>query len=72
MEGGWDAFFDEHYLRTYEPFLTEERRIVHRAYSVTELAEMLRSSGFGEVECFGDWEGAGPPSAETRLLVRAR
>ena len=25
MEGGWDAFFDEHYLRSYEPFLTDER-----------------------------------------------
>jgi len=50
----------------------EERRIVHRIYSVTELVEMLRQAGFGEVECFGGWEGAGPPSTETRLIVRAR
>lgn len=49
-----------------------ERRIVHRAYAVTELVELLRAAGFAEVECFGDWEGAGPPSTETRLIVRAR
>ncbi len=50
----------------------QERRAVHRAYSVSELAEMLRGAGFTEVECFGDWEGAGPPSTETRLIVRTR
>ena len=50
----------------------QERRIVHRAYSVTELTEMLGAASFAEVECFGDWEGAGPPSTETRLIVRAR
>lgn len=44
----------------------DERRIVHRAYSITELVEMLRRAGFGEVE------SAGPPSTETRLILRAR
>jgi ubiquinone/menaquinone biosynthesis C-methylase UbiE len=42
-----------------------------RVYTATELVRMLQGVGFGEVECFGDYEG-GELSRETRLVVRAR
>jgi ubiquinone/menaquinone biosynthesis C-methylase UbiE len=42
-----------------------------RVYTVTELVRMLAGAGFGEIECFGDYEG-GELSRETRLVVRAR
>ncbi len=42
-----------------------------RIYSATELVRLLADIGFGEIECFGDFEG-GPLSRETRLVVRAR
>lgn len=42
-----------------------------RVYTATELIHMLESIGFGEVECFGDFEGA-ELSRETRLIMRAR
>ena len=42
-----------------------------RCYTATELVRMLQDVGFGEVDCFGDFEGA-PLSRETRLVVRAR
>jgi ubiquinone/menaquinone biosynthesis C-methylase UbiE len=42
-----------------------------RVYTTTELVRMLESVGFGEIECFGDYEG-GELSRETRLVVRAR
>jgi ubiquinone/menaquinone biosynthesis C-methylase UbiE len=42
-----------------------------RVYTATELVRMLEAIGFGEIECFGDYEGA-ELSQETRLVVRAR
>ncbi|HEY8192436.1 MAG TPA: class I SAM-dependent methyltransferase [Gaiellaceae bacterium] len=51
-----------------------ERRSVSyriRVYTATELVKLLREAGFGEIDCFGDFEG-GPLSRETRLVVRAR
>jgi ubiquinone/menaquinone biosynthesis C-methylase UbiE len=42
-----------------------------RCYTATELVKLLADVGFGEIECFGDFEG-GPLSRETRLVVRAR
>lgn len=42
-----------------------------RVYTATELVRMLEDIGFGEIECFGDYEGV-ELSRETRLVVRAR
>jgi SAM-dependent methyltransferase len=42
-----------------------------RVYTATELVKLLADVGFGEVDCFGDFEG-GPLSRETRLVVRAK
>jgi SAM-dependent methyltransferase len=42
-----------------------------RVYTVTELVRMLSAAGFGEIECFGDYDG-GELTRETRLVVRAR
>jgi SAM-dependent methyltransferase len=42
-----------------------------RCYTATELTRMLDAVGFGEIECFGDYEG-GALARETRLVVRAR
>jgi SAM-dependent methyltransferase len=42
-----------------------------RVYTATELVRLLEGVGFGEVECFGDLEGA-ELSRDTRLVVRAR
>jgi hypothetical protein len=42
-----------------------------RCYTATELVKMIADAGFGEIECFGDYEGA-DLSRETRLVVRAR
>jgi SAM-dependent methyltransferase len=42
-----------------------------RVYTATELVRLLEHVGFGEVECFGDLEGA-ELSRDTRLVVRAR
>lgn len=49
-----------------------ERRFVHRAYTATEWVSMLSEAGFGEVQCYSDWEGEKPPTPENRLIVRAR
>ena len=46
--------------------------IGYRSLRLAGEAERVGLYGFGEAECFGDWEGAGPPSTETRLIVRAR
>jgi ubiquinone/menaquinone biosynthesis C-methylase UbiE len=42
-----------------------------RVYTATELARMLEGVGFGEIECFSDFEGA-EVTREARLVVRAR
>jgi SAM-dependent methyltransferase len=42
-----------------------------RVYTATELVRMLEEVGLGEIECFGDYEGA-ELSRETRLVVRVR
>jgi SAM-dependent methyltransferase len=42
-----------------------------RCYTATELTRMLEGVGFGEIECFGDYDGA-DLTRETRLVVRAR
>jgi ubiquinone/menaquinone biosynthesis C-methylase UbiE len=49
-----------------------ERRFVHRLYTVTEWAAMLREAGFATIDCFSDWAGTTPPTPEARLIVRAR
>ena len=48
----------------------QTRTILWRAYSVTELAGMLRDSGFKEVACYGSLD-AGPFAADTRLVLVA-
>jgi ubiquinone/menaquinone biosynthesis C-methylase UbiE len=48
-----------------------ERRFVHRSYTATEWVEMLGEAGYGEIDCFSDWE-ASPPTPDRRLIVRAR
>jgi ubiquinone/menaquinone biosynthesis C-methylase UbiE len=55
-------------------FAEGERRAVTfriRVYTATELVRLLRDIGFGEIECFGDLEGA-ELTRDTRLAVRAR
>ena len=42
-----------------------------RTYTTTELTRLLRETGFGETQCFGDLEGS-PLTTETRLVVVAR
>jgi ubiquinone/menaquinone biosynthesis C-methylase UbiE len=42
-----------------------------RVYTATDLAGMLAEAGFGEIEFFGDYEGA-ELTRESRLVVRAR
>src|SRR5919198_1804579 len=50
-----------------------ERRFVHRLYSVTEWAEMLREAGFADVGAFGGWDGETPATPDAwRLILRAR
>jgi ubiquinone/menaquinone biosynthesis C-methylase UbiE len=41
-----------------------------RVYTPTELVRMLDQLGFGEIQCFGDYDGA-ELTRETRLVVRA-
>jgi ubiquinone/menaquinone biosynthesis C-methylase UbiE len=41
-----------------------------RVYTATDLVRMLAEVGFGEIDCFGDYEGAAL-ARETRLVVRA-
>jgi SAM-dependent methyltransferase len=41
-----------------------------RVYTATDLVRMLVEVGFGEIDCFGDYEGA-ELTRETRLVVRA-
>jgi ubiquinone/menaquinone biosynthesis C-methylase UbiE len=41
-----------------------------RVYTATDLVRMLAGVGFGEIDCFGDYEGA-ELTRETRLVVRA-
>jgi ubiquinone/menaquinone biosynthesis C-methylase UbiE len=41
-----------------------------RVYTATDLVRMLAEVGFGEIDCFGDYEGA-ELTRETRLVVRA-
>jgi SAM-dependent methyltransferase len=50
----------------------ERRSIAYtlRVYTATELVRLLRETGFGEIECFGDYDG-GEVTRETRLVVRA-
>jgi SAM-dependent methyltransferase len=42
-----------------------------RVYTATDLVRMLSAVGFGEIECFGDYDG-GELTRETRLVVQAR
>ena len=42
-----------------------------RVYTASELVRLLQDVGYGDIDCFGDFEGA-PLSRETRLVVRAR
>ena len=59
--------------QTYVPDEGERvsRRFLFRVYTVTDWVAMTHEAGFSRVECFGDW-GQGPPSPDTRLVVRAR
>lgn len=45
----------------------EEKPMQLRLYSCHELIALLRSSGFGQVEAFGDLEG-GPVTLESRMM----
>lgn len=50
-----------------------ERPYVYHVYSAKEWAEMLAEAGFSEVDAFGSWDGASPPTPETgRLILGAR
>jgi len=42
-----------------------------RVYTATELVRIVERVGFGEIECFGDYDRS-ELSRETRLVVRAR
>lgn len=42
-----------------------------RVYTATELVRLLEGVGFGQIDCFGDYDG-GELSRETRLVIRAR
>lgn len=48
----------------------QARTIRWRAYSVTELVQMLADAGFGKVACYGDLDG-GSFGADTRLVLVA-
>lgn len=50
----------------------DERRFVHRLYSIKEWAEMLREAGFTEVEAFGAWDRSPATPEAWRLILRAR
>lgn len=41
-----------------------------RVYTATDLVRMLGETGFADIQCFGDYDGA-ELSRETRLVVRA-
>jgi SAM-dependent methyltransferase len=61
----------EHVHTYLPPGGPPDTRTIHwRAYSVTELVQMLRDVGFGDVACFGSLEGA-PFGADTRLVLVA-
>jgi SAM-dependent methyltransferase len=51
----------------------ERRSLTYRmrVYSATELVRMLIETGYGEIECFGDYAG-GELTRATRLVIRAR
>jgi SAM-dependent methyltransferase len=42
-----------------------------RVYTATDLVRLVEGVGFGEIECFGNYEGA-ELERESRLVVRAR
>ena len=42
-----------------------------RVYTATELVRMVEGLGFGEIECFGDYD-RGELTRETRLVLRAQ
>ena len=52
-------------------FTTISGRPIARLYTATDLVRMLADVGFGEIECFGNYEGA-ELTRETRLVIRAR
>ncbi|CAN5338953.1 class I SAM-dependent methyltransferase [soil metagenome] len=47
-----------------------ERHFRVRLYAPTELADLVRRAGFGDLQLFGDWSGA-PLEAGSRLIIRA-
>ena len=49
-----------------------EFSVTHRLYSAFELAELLRGVGFGEVECYGDFEGGDFDENAEQLVIVAR
>jgi SAM-dependent methyltransferase len=60
------------FTHTYLPAggLPQTRTIRWRAYSVTELVQVLVDVGFGEIACYGNLDG-GPFGADTRLVIVA-
>jgi SAM-dependent methyltransferase len=50
----------------------KERRFGHRLYSAVELADLLASAGFAEVETYGDLGGEPYDHAARRLVAVAR
>ena len=49
-----------------------EFRLSHRLYSATELASLLTTCGFGQVEAYGDLEGGAYDHTASRLVVVGR
>jgi SAM-dependent methyltransferase len=69
IRSGWDWISVRWIL--VGPEGRHEHTFSHRLYSGTELAGLLRETGFAEVELFGNLDAAPYDSAAERLVVRA-
>lgn len=63
IENRWILVSDEN-VREFE--------VSHRLYSAVELSDLLRQVGFGEVDIYGDFEGANYDENAEKLVAVAR
>lgn len=69
VEPGWDRI--SHRWIVIEGDDRREYRLTHRLYSAAELRALLRATGFGTVEVYGDLDGR-PYGGTGRLVTLAR
>ena len=70
VNGSWNRI-DDHWILLKDG-QRHEFRSGHRLYSASEITRLLKESGFGRVECFGDFSGAPYDQNAKRLVVVAR